>query len=239
MLLMFELDFPTFTLCASRCLALSFPLPFLFTDKRDHALSEKRKVVVNRPLPFSGNYAWVPQEGSAFHCRRRRRHSADRGAEVIRAQPYALQSFRFHCRLGQLQLAEQLALANVWMGDMWEMECSPRDTDRSAGFGVRRGEKLDGVSGEALGRKATRGGLRVASMTAKLNPSLRSALGARQKRIRRALEDLRRLAGPCGSISTIPKIMVDTRGGAESGWGIPGLPSQRNVVRGKSIEKMY
>lgn len=68
---------------------------------------------MNRPLPFSDG-----QRSSSASARRGRDGS---GAEddgnnhrtIVASHRYVIQAFRFLCRAGQLQLAEQLALANL------------------------------------------------------------------------------------------------------------------------------
>lgn len=200
--------------------------------KRDRGSSPTRKVVINRPLPFSASRE-SPSDGASRshrqrHSRgRRRSNSGDSdgsdggGGTAVRAQRHALQAFRFLCRSGQLFLAEQLALAGVW------------DVGASDGDGVGVGEE---ETSNSTGRTARSGppseGLRTAWMTSRLKPAMRSALKERREKVRRALEDLRRFAGPRGAIFLLPRVGVETLAAATTDWDVRVVPSQRDIIRG-------
>lgn len=198
-------------------------------EKRDGGPKPQIKVVVNRPLPFSG----TPVTRSDGRRRRRHRNSdgntngkEDGGA--LRAERNGLQAFRFHCRSGQLLFAEQLAIAGVW------------DISTSSGTGGHAGggdptvdgagKSKDGAGGVPVGTSA---GLRTAWMTARLKPAMRLALNERREKVRQALEDVRRLAGLRGAIFTLPRVAVETGMAAAVEWETRVVPSQRDVVRGK------
>lgn len=70
-------------------------------------------MIVNRPLPFSDG-----QRSSSASVRRGRNGSGADDSEsnhrtIVASHEYVIQAFRVLCRAGQLQLAEQLALANL------------------------------------------------------------------------------------------------------------------------------
>jgi len=141
-----------------------------------------------------------------------------------RSQPYALQAFRFLCRFKQLLLLEQLALAGVWVGgDSGGAEHSSKANNDGLGDGISKSQ------GEMSK------GLRTAWMEARLKPALRLALNERREKIKRLLEDVRRLAGPFGKMMVLPRVAVETRGVATTGWDMHMVPSQRGIVRGKGV----
>lgn len=78
-------------------------------------------------------------------------------------------------------------------------------------------------------------GLRTTWMAARLKPAMRAELKERRERLRRALQDVRRLAGSRGTIFLLPRIGIETGGGAATGWDLRAVPSQREVVRGKEL----
>lgn len=97
------------------------------TKQKGNASLPQRKVVLNRPVPFSGISSAAAgasrSGGDKPHRRHRRRRSTngadstdeeDGGGGIVRAHAHALHAFRFLCRSGQLFLAEQLALSGVW-----------------------------------------------------------------------------------------------------------------------------
>lgn len=193
----------------------------------DHGAEQSHKVVINRPRPFLDK---LPTSITSCSYRsnrsppRRGNNSMDNGAAagrwLQRSQPYALQAFRFLCRFKQLLLLEQLALAGVWVG------------------GAERSSKAndDGLSGGiSKSQSEVNNGLRTAWMETRLEPALRSALSERRERMKRLLEDVRRLAGPFGKMMVLPRVAVETRGVATAGWDVSMVPSQRDIVRGKGV----
>lgn len=88
----------------------------------------------------------------------------------------------------------------------------------------------DGVS-KSQGEMSN--GLRTTWMEARLKPALKLALNERRERMKRLLEDVRRLAGPFGKMMVLPRVAVETRGAASTGWDVHMVPSQRGIVRGK------
>lgn len=193
-------------------------------------------MVIHRPLPFSTSPASRPHGAFSSRRRRHRRRSSNVGGDdaaadhddeddgaIIRAQPHALQAFRFHCRSGQLFLAEQLAAAGIW------------DTgSRDGRGGVAATDDHDEESSwvRTSNREGTREGLRTAWMASMLKPAMRKELKEKRERVRRALEDIRRLAGSRGTIFLLPRIGIETGGTAAEGWDLRVVPSQHEVVRG-------
>ncbi|CAN0006883.1 unnamed protein product, partial [Laminaria digitata] len=216
-----------------------------------------RTVVLHRRLPFSTNPAsrthGTRRRSHRHHRHHHRRKSSNTGGNdhtntatdghdnddngddddddegaIVRAHPHALQAFRFHCRSGQLFLAEQLAAAGVWD--------STGSSDNRSG-GSSRGVRANNREGSSH-REGTREGLRTAWMAARLKPAMRKELKEKRERVRRALEDVRRLAGSRGTIFLLPRIGIETGGAAATGWDLRAVPSQREVVRAlRSFEK--
>lgn len=107
------------------------------TMQGDKFSAPQRKVVINRPFPFSGVISPAAAAArSEIKKRRNRRRSSSGGSGggrsddedddgVVRAQSHALQAFRFLCRSGQLFLAEQLAISGVWDAGKTGEEAEP------------------------------------------------------------------------------------------------------------------
>lgn len=180
----------------------------------------------NRPLPFSPSSNSRLDSALNRHSRRRRRRSSgDSGSDInnrdgiIRSLKYTIQAFRFHCRSGQLLLAEQLALGGVW-----------NVGTSVVGGGVSSDDDKNGGTGKAV---KTSEGLRAAWMATRLKPAMRLALKERREKVRQALEDVRRFEGARGAIFVLPRIGVETTAAAAAEWDVRVVPSQRDVIRGE------
>lgn len=147
--------------------SLSFPPTIANTTnqqkQKGRGSAPERKVVVNRPLPFSGvgsaataasaSCSGGEEPEKSRRRRRRRRHRSTSGADshddddddggggIVLAQAQAMQAFRFLCRSGQLFLAEQLALSGVWDAGKTE-----------SGGGVGGGEDRNTGNNRGVGR---------------------------------------------------------------------------------------
>ncbi|CAM9264513.1 unnamed protein product, partial [Ectocarpus sp. 12 AP-2014] len=225
----------------------SRPAPEWVVDmqQRDKVPAPQRKVVINRPFPFSGvksptAAAAARSENNKRRNRRRRRRSSggsgdglpddEDNDEVVRAQSHALQAFRFLCRSGQLFLAEQLALSGVW-------DAGKTGSPDENGLIATSPRGLASTSANR-GGGARSEGLRTAWMATRLKPAVRTALTERRERVRQALEDARRFAGARGAIFLLPRVGVETAAAASTEWDLRAVPSQREVVKQlRSFEK--
>ncbi|CAM9536199.1 unnamed protein product, partial [Scytosiphon promiscuus] len=197
-------------------------------QQKGNATVPQRKVVLNRPLPFSGVVSTTAATASRTNGADSDEDDSDGWGGIVRAQAHAMQAFRFLCRSGQLFLAEQLALSGVW-------DAGRTDGHGSAGFNA--GDvKIIGSS--ARGGEGAREGLWTAWMVTRLQPVARNGLKERRERVRLALEDVRRFARARGAIFLLPRVGVETAAAASNEWDLRAIPSQREVVREiRSFEK--
>lgn len=207
----------------------------------------RRTVVLHRPIPFSTSPA---SRADGTRRRRHRRRSSNAGGDdataddggnddggIVRAQPHALQAFRFLCRSGQLFLAEQLAAAGIWDTDS-NGDGRGGAASANAATDVAHDDNEESGGDSAISRKGAKEGLRTAWMAARLKPAMRKELKERRERVRRALEDIRRLAGSRGTIFVLPRVGIETGGAAAEGWDLRPVPSQREVIRGaRSLQR--
>ncbi|CAM9498108.1 unnamed protein product, partial [Ectocarpus fasciculatus] len=221
----------------------SRPAPEWVVDmqQRDTVSAPQRKVVVNRPFPFSGVISPAAADGRSENKKRRNRRRGSGGSGVghsddddndgiIRAQSHALQAFRFLCRSGQLLLAEQLAISGVW-------DAGKTGSADENGIIATSPRGFASTSTNRGGRPRSEG-LRTAWMTTRLKPASRTALAERRERVKQALEDARRFAGARGAIFLLPRVGVETAAAASTEWDLRAVPSQREVVKQlRSFEK--
>ena len=199
-------------------------------------------MVLHRPLPFSTSPA---SRADGTRRRRHRRRSSNVGGDdaaatdggnddgaIVRAQPHALQAFRFLSRSGQLFLAEQLAAAGVWDTGSSGNGRGGAASAATAATDNARDENEESGGVRAIGRERAKEGLRTAWMAARLKPAMRKELKEKRERVMRALEDIRRLAGSRGTIFLLPRVGIETGGAAAEGWDLRPVPSQHEVVRG-------
>ncbi|CBJ25838.1 tetratricopeptide repeat domain protein [Ectocarpus siliculosus] len=221
----------------------SRPAPEWVVDmQRDKVSAPQRKVVINRPFPFSGVISPAAAAARSGNKKRRNRRRSSSGGSgggcsddedddgIVRAQAHALQAFRFLCRSGQLFLAEQLAISGVWdagkTGSTDEKDLIAASPRGLASTSANRG---GGARSE---------GLRAAWMATRLKPAARTALAERRERVRQALEDARRFAGAQGAIFLLPRVGVETAAAASTEWDLRAVPSQGEVVKQlRSFEK--